>query len=456
MVQKWKPSMFNEYLGNPEGESWVVYNNYTGALLKLKQELYKALIENQLNNHLKPEHISTLSSRRIIVPLSCDEVGILKKEKEEHIKNVTAIGLQILPTLFCNFSCPYCFEPQSNQFDVISDKVMAAVISYLEKKISPHTRFLTVMWFGGEPLLAMEQIKKLSDHFLEICKLNSLQYYGGIITNGYLLTKNNSRILVEKKISSCQVTLDGPARIHDRRRTLKNGGRTWDTIINNVKHAIDAGLKVTIRMNIDKSNIESIEEFIEDLRKKSLIDHIHISFGVVSDQGNACRGMEDTLLTTSQAEDHITKSKIESLLYGDKEKLRRIKPDFIGCVATARNSIIIGPDGSLYKCPKVVGLKEEVCGSIFNVVSNHSNFRKWELCDNLDLETCQKCSLLPVCRGIGCSYDYTIKNINIFDCDKKKVHENYCNQLVQYYLLKIKAHKSGGSHESFKRDQREE
>ncbi len=189
----WKTSQFNEYLGEQKKDSWLVYNNLSGAMLTLNRDLYTSVSSGKLNDISKPEHINILSSRGFIVQKSVDEVEILKKNKETHIHDVTAIGFQILPTLYCNFSCPYCYEQKPDSFKKMSQQVMDAIIIYLEQKIKPTTRFLSVMWFGGEPLLGMGCIRYLSDRFLSICKKHSIEYNSSITTNGYLLNEKNSR-----------------------------------------------------------------------------------------------------------------------------------------------------------------------------------------------------------------------------------------------------------------------
>jgi uncharacterized protein len=405
-------------------------------MLGLSRDLYKSLISNELDDILNPEHIKTLGNRGFIVPQNSDEVDIIRKNKEIYIRDVTAIGLQILPTLYCNFSCPYCYEQLPTHFETMSQELMDAIVAHLEQKIKPTTRFLSVMWFGGEPLLAMDCIQYLSNRFLSLSKKHSIEYNSAITTNGYLLNEENSRILIENKVKTYQVTLDGPAHIHDQRRMLKNGGKTWNTIVKNLKHITSAEMKVTIRMNVDKTNIHSVEELIEDLKKYGLMENVRMSLGVVKNQGNACRGFEDTLLTASEISEFVKQRDWETLLRNDPvQKFKLVKPDFIGCVATARNSVIVGPKGELYKCPKVIGVPEETCGSIFQYHEN-DNFLKWELCDNLDNESCRVCSMLPICDGLGCSYDFTIQKENIFKCDQPQFHRNYIKQLIQYYRQK--------------------
>lgn len=372
----WKASRFNEYLGNLNKTGWVIYNNLSGAMIEVKNEMYDIVRNGGLEAISEAEHIQGLSHASIIVPEDMDEIEALREKRNQLIESVSIIGLQILPTLACNFSCPYCYEPSNENACTMSEKVMDAIVAHLEKQIRPTTRYLNVLWYGGEPLLAIDGIQRLSQRFLDVCKMHHLLYSGSMITNGYLLTRKNVRILLENKVRFCQVTVDGPEHIHNQRRMLRNGGATWKTIIENVKHAVSVGMQLTLRMNVDKCNIDTIEKLVEILGDHLLLDKVRMSFGIVSNYGNVCRSIEDTLLTVSQANELLKQKNIRALLKRKSEKIRRARPDFIGCVATAHNSLIVGPEGELYKCSKNVGDTKEQCGTIFCPDELHPNFQK--------------------------------------------------------------------------------
>ena len=69
---------------------------------------------------------------------------------------------------------------------------------------------------------------------IELCEEKEITYSAGIITNGYLLTKENAERLKECQVGRVQITLDGPKEIHDVRRPLVNGNGTYDIIMKNI------------------------------------------------------------------------------------------------------------------------------------------------------------------------------------------------------------------------------
>jgi uncharacterized protein len=72
--------------------------------------------------------------------------------------------LIFLVTEQCNFRCTYCYE--NFEKGKMSDDVIEGVIKYVEKR-GPQLKNLNVHWFGGEPLLALDVIEKLSNQMLD-------------------------------------------------------------------------------------------------------------------------------------------------------------------------------------------------------------------------------------------------------------------------------------------------
>jgi len=436
MEREWKPSKFNEYLGEFQKENWVIYNNLSGAMIEVGKELYQSIRLNKMESISEPGIIQNLLHGKIIVPKVVDETQAMKDVREKYIKDVTSIGLQILPTTSCCHQCVYCYQQPSIKSSVISEEVMGAIVSFLKRKITKSTEYFNVMWYGGEPLLAVKQIQQLSKQFIEISDINNIKYHSAMITNGYLLTEENIEILLDNKINVCQITIDGPEKIHDSRRMLRGGGKTWKRTMENVTNAIAAGLKVIIRRNVDKENIEYVEELAEVFSKYGILNHIGMSFGLVTRCGKVCQSIDDTLLSVDHANEILKKKEIQRLFNLKDKGLRRIRPDFIGCVATAANSIIIGPDGELYKCSKNIGNLKERCGTIFQFDDTHYNLTKWYSCNPLNISSCKNCSLLPICKGTDCAFEHIIEHKNIFECNFKERHEKHVDHLSSLYRQK--------------------
>ena len=104
---------------------------------------------------------------------------------------------------------------------------------FVSNELHKHSK-LTVAWFGGEPLLAMDIIEDLSLYFLDICAKLKKPYFSMMTTNGYLLTPKNIDKLKKCHITGYQITLDGLSNTHNRQRVGINGNGTWEQIISNL------------------------------------------------------------------------------------------------------------------------------------------------------------------------------------------------------------------------------
>ena len=175
-----KSSQFNEYLGKGE-EGWIIYNNLSAAMIEVPYYAYKMLRENKISNFKNANKIiPALRKGYFIVPKNENEIEILRRKRNEICESVAIIAFQILPTLKCNFRCIYCYENLQNDNRFMTKEVMDAIIEYVKRTIKSTTRYLYISWYGGEPLLAIKQIKYLSDFFINICDENNIQYFSHI------------------------------------------------------------------------------------------------------------------------------------------------------------------------------------------------------------------------------------------------------------------------------------
>lgn len=141
------------------------------------------------------------------------------------------ISLTFLTTEQCNFRCRYCYE--SFEKGKMNDDIIQGVLCYLERNLFRYGG-LSISWFGGEPLMALDAIEKISHRAIQLCRFAHKPYVSGITTNGYLLTLDTFRRLLACKVYSYQIIIDGIREIHDQYRILANGDGTFDVIMKNL------------------------------------------------------------------------------------------------------------------------------------------------------------------------------------------------------------------------------
>ena len=432
--QQLKASNYN-FICNRLDERVLFFNFFSLTLLALSPK------DAQAATRLLKNPNSTFSGREFdkvkkilidngfLIRADIDELNILSKNYFNSINDDKFLSLTIAPTLNCNFNCIYCYQEKKKM--VMQEEVEKALISFVDKNLHENSS-LNVTWFGGEPLLQYDIIKELSSSFLEICSKKTSKYQSSIVTNGYLLNRRMAKELSKLNIRSAQVTIDGPAPVHNKRRPLRGGGRTFDRLINNIDETADL-INIDIRMNVDKENENKIEELLNELVKRKLnhkvgfyIGHTYPYTNVCADISSVCLSERDfSILDVSAGLAMVDRG------FGSYREPRAIN---YNCFAEAKKGYVVCPNGELLKCWNDVGKKKEAVGHLLIPTSRQmiEKRKKWSHRNPFKLE-CKDCQLLPICMG-GCLYLYNLNGK--VDCHPWK-YEPELHLLYYYYRKKI-------------------
>lgn len=184
-----------------EDKSCLIYNTVTSAILELDTDYEKSYYEMKEGKKCsKPDLESALLEGGMLVEDDKDEFAeLLIRNKIERFAD-SNLTLTIAPTMACNFCCPYCYE-KGREYITMSETVQDQLTSQLKEKYQ-HIHELTVSWYGGEPLLAIETIEKLTKKIKSVLPLGC-KYNADMVTNGYKLTRR-----VAEKLKDMHFTLD--------------------------------------------------------------------------------------------------------------------------------------------------------------------------------------------------------------------------------------------------------
>lgn len=374
--------------------NWVALNEPLEAELELLQAL-------QLSSD------SVLAQAGLAVRRDVDELEALRRAWGLSTQKARWPTFTIAPTMTCNFGCEYCFESHTKGVMSLETQEQLArfMVEQIDRVIDDGPAKAHVTWFGGEPLMAFPVIESVMgqlDRIGRSSRHESVEWSSSIITNGYLLDQRRADRLASMGVSLVQITLDGPPRHHDRLRMLKVSGKpTFDTIVENI-HQVPKSMGVLLRMNVQRSNVDSVQELCEVLERRGILDRVKVSPALVE---NFCEGPVPASMLTSQE-------------FADSmERLERIAGErgwplsdigtgsraFRGvCQVDTPNSWTIDFDGTLRTCWAEMGTTEGKVGSLADW-SGGSAPRRGELAarDPFDDAECIACPVLPSCMG-GC------------------------------------------------------
>lgn len=393
----WHVSRYNLSAPVPGKNALAIANLYKGTCAEYNSiELYLMSVLDQISE--SHPIIPRLSRRGVIA--NFDERAALETMGRGACLGRRDVGLTICPTMGCNFDCPYCFE--NHRSGTMSAEVQDDVVALAERMMkAAGSNDLSITWFGGEPLLAPKVIESLSQRLMALTDERGGEYHAGIITNGYLLTAENVRMLDACKVSSAQVTLDGLRETHDATRCLAGGAPTFDTIVENLRAPIP--FVVNIRHNVHDGNRDQMDDlraFVEKLAEDTGNDIRYypapVSDSPVADE----RGRQVNLLCGA--------SDAEVSIKQDSERFSTGRGHYCG----AQNIWTAGIDdkGNLQKCWEAVDKPNLSFGTAHDW-DPEDPFGTATVPDNLTCylntagpvpdEECRECVWLPLCAG-GC------------------------------------------------------
>jgi len=377
-----------------------IFSGISGAIIEFPLDIYEEIKKNDLKS-ISNSDKQTLLKTNILIEGSTDEKHLLNAKLITDKYQKKHLNLTILPTLNCNFACTYCYEHKREI--KMSNETIHNIIDFVKNQINS-LETLNVTWMGGEPLLGIEEIEHISKKLIHLSNQHNVKYISDIITNGYLINNSNIHILKTNKINKVQITLDGPPEIHDKRRFTKSNKSTFFNIINSIHLLYREKFDITIRINIDDSNVDHIEELLCMINKENLLN-INVSFAQVTNDTDACADYGQCI-TTSQF--GLIENKFRKLALNKGFRISsHLNPRSISCGAVMVNNYVINPDGTVVKCWNEIGNSNHSIGNISAggklVINNPNRNDYWISYSPIKDSKCKECTILPVCMG-GCHW----------------------------------------------------
>ena len=401
---KYKLSNYNFFVENSDRRA--IYNLVSNEFFDVNENLFAFLKESHANNKsfdcspFDNELLDNLIGSGIIVGSDENELDLLSYCYNKDKYDDKFISLILYPTLKCNFDCHYCYEKQKNVS--MSRENMDILKNYLIN-ISKSKEFIATRWSGGEPLLKWKEIYNMSRDIINACNENGCNYFSSIVTNGSLLTEEIIGQMIEARIGSIQITLDGPPSIHDKVRYLKGGEGSFYKVLKSIELA-SKHLKIILRLNVDKRNFESMEELFKIL-SNSNINKKNVRLFCKPVLCSVARTPEEPVF--SQFEFYEVEKKL--LQIANEYKLTYsfhwgIKGRNTRCLYHSISAFLVDPSLKLYRCPIYIGGEDtnKIVGHIGEEglkITNRREYLKSLTYSPFEIEECKTCKVLPSCYG---------------------------------------------------------
>lgn len=240
------------------------------------------------------------------------------------------------------------------------------------------------------------------------------------------------------EVGRLQVTVDGVGEQNDRRRCHRDGVPTYGRIMENIRHALDLGIDVQLRVNVNRGNIGGIPDLIADLSARGLTKakdkegDADVKRGNFSYYFKAVSEAPDspTRVTEQEVLDAIVAAGIspyEAVRYQSQygmvlERLEEMATQdrYPVCQTTycgaESGALVIDPEGKIHTCWDMVGMDEESVGFVDAESARFAfGFAKarWRLRTSGKMEACLACPYVFMCRG-GCASDARRESGSLF------------------------------------------
>lgn len=402
--------MKNIFLSNynffiKEDSAFYVYNSLSGAIIELNENLWKYFGTIQQKKRIDKQMFSPVIMNKMlenrIIYIDDEESEYLKFLHNRFKYDDSYLSLIVSPTLECNLNCHYCYEENRNT------KMTEREILILKKLINKQSQIkkrIFICWSGGEIMTIWNMVKDLSKYILDTCKKNNCEYDSTVITNGTLLTEKILSEMVDLKVRSIQLTLDGDRDIHNKVKYLGSGKSSYDLILRNIELA-SKHMKVGIRVNVDKNNASALETVFSDISKLK-VERENVSLYFRPILHSLARQPKNELYTELEFSELESKMVKMAKQYDIGYLFSLIPNDSaIRCMNGGLQGFYISPLLKLYKCSMYIDQNavDKSVGYVSDdgdiVIDNYKLLNSGLNFSPFNNQECKNCKILPLCFG---------------------------------------------------------
>jgi len=417
---------------------FYMYDVNTDRIIKLPENVFNYLSGD--NNH--PISESTLRYVRML-----KDDGLLKSKTIKEILHpatdllasyyetkLRRITLQL--TQQCNMRCGYCiysgnYEQREHGQKKMELKTALTALEYLLRH-SSEAESLQLGFYGGEPLLEYELIKKCVEYMEDNAANRVITYH--MTTNLTILNEDILHFCIQKNFEIL-VSFDGPQYIHDKHRKFVNGVGSFETVIRNLNQIkkINANYyKKNVSINIVLDPTNGFVEIDRYFNKNAIFKDISIMYSVIQDDySNNKLEYADKFRTEYKyaifkhilykldwLRDYEGSKLLEFHLQtivnsreGKELGTRTEIPDAMqhsGICPPGLSRMLISVDGNMYPCERVSELSENsIIGNVYSGIDikKAQGLMNLEIKKPEDCKTCWACTCCTACLVVLDSID---------------------------------------------------
>lgn len=324
----------------------------------------------------------------------------------------------------CNLACKYCFadegEYHGQKRELMSLEVGEKAIDFLIENSGNRVN-LEVDFFGGEPLMNFDVVKKIVEYGRSKEKEFNKNFRFTLTTNGVLIDDDVIEFC-NKEISNVVLSLDGRKCINDLMRPTRNGKGSYDIIVPKFKKFVEkrGDKSYYVRGTFTRNNIDFFKDFEE---------MANLGFDEISIEPVVAAPTEDYSIREEDLPQIF--EEYDKLALDIIDRYKKKKPvtffhymlDLNGgpCVykrlsgcGSGTEYLAVTPQGELYPCHQFVGIDGFKLGTVFDGIDNQDVVNEFKLCNVYAKDNCKDCFARFYCSG-GCAANSYLYSGGILD-----------------------------------------
>lgn len=329
----------------------------------------------------------------------------------------------------CNLRCEYCFAAQGDfghGRKLMPLEVGMSAIDFLIAH-SAGRRNLELDFFGGEPLMNFDVVRKVVEYARGLEKAHNKNFRFTITTNGLLL--NDDAIdFINREMANAVLSIDGRKEVNDRLRVRVDGSGSYDSIVPKYQRLVSrrGGKDYYVRGTFTRHNLD----FAKDVEHLNALGFDQISVEpVVSDPLLPYAVTEEDLPAVFAEYERLAQLLIQRKKQGKGYNFFHFMIDLDqgpcaikrlrGC-GCGNEYVAVTPEGDIYPCHQFVGNEQWKMGSVLNDSLDLKMKESFARANVYTKQKCRDCWAKFYCSG-GCN-----ANNSQYEGDILKPHEVSC------------------------------
>ncbi len=417
----------------------ILFSAKKGSIISIPSGMFAEIESGRISG----EELKTLSALGFLSEGADSE----HEEMLGFIDDLNAISrtfaAKIVMNLDCNLACKYCFEGQRKGKFYMTQETADLFIGFVERwaeGLDGRTgdEKIAITFYGGEPLLSLDLVACVSERIKGFSEEKGIGYAAYIVTNGTLLTPHVVSRLTPHGVRGAVVTLDGTKELHDLFRPFTSGKGSFERIFGNLKEVCEM-IGIQVGGNYMQDNYREFPYLLDFMLANGLtpdkVESVRFNpvtaesygYGPADFNEGCCSFNEPWLFEASV---YLSGEVLKRGYKGPRSTVPGV------CSLDMKDNYLVNYDGSIYKCPSLVGREEFKVGDLRTGIKYKMQPHGKDCWKN---EECLSCVYLPLCFG-GCRHMKLVRDGNMEGVDCKKPYldatlEAVVKQDIKYGLV---------------------